>query len=211
MPSKFKSQFQIFDISIPIHEKMAIYPNNPKIEISSIKTPSSYLSKIIFGTHTGTHIDVPRHVIKKGKGVDKIELEQIVGECRVLDMTKVKESIKIDDLKKYKIKKGERILVKTKNSIRGFKKFYKDYIYLDGDAADYLTEKQIVLFGIDALSVKKPGSSDVRAHTSFLKNEIVIFEGLDLSQVKEDNYYFIGLPLKMKGLDGAPARVILIK
>ena len=40
---------------------------------------------------------------------------------------------------------GERILLKTRNSIRGFKDFYDDYVYLDGDAADYLASLGVLL------------------------------------------------------------------
>jgi len=38
----------------------------------------------------------------------------------------------------------------------------------------------------------------------------VIFEGLDLSKVKPGKYFFVGLPLKLMGLDGSPARAILL-
>jgi arylformamidase len=206
-----KKATTIIDISLPIFAKMIVYPKNAPVQIKPMKTASSYLSQVSFSSHTGTHVDAPRHILKTGSGVDKISLKQIIGQCRVLDLTAVKKSIKTEDLKKYQIKKGERILVKTKNSQQGFKKFYKNYIYLDGEAADYLALKKISLFGIDYLSVKQFGSPDIRPHTSLLKRNIVIFEGLDLSKVKAGKYFFIGLPLKFKDLDGAPARAVLIK
>lgn len=202
---------KIIDISLPINEKTIIYPGNPKVRIKTIRGKTSIHSEIRFGSHTATHVDAPRHVFKKGSGVDKINLEKVVGECRVLDMTRIKESIRMKDLKKEDIRKGERILVKTKNSLRGFKKFYNDYIYLDGDAAEFLGQKNILLFGIDYLSVKKRGGKDIRPHTELLRNGIVIFEGLDLLKVRPGKYFFIGLPLKFKDLDGAPARVVLWK
>ena len=74
-----------------------------------------------------------------------------------------------------------------------------------------MAQKRIVLFGIDYLSVKKRGGSDNRSHTELLKNDIVNFEGLDLSQVEPDEYFFVGLPLKFIDLDGAPARAILLQ
>ncbi|MCH8741531.1 cyclase family protein [Patescibacteria group bacterium] len=202
---------KIIDISLPIDEKTVVYPGNPKVNIKTIYGKTSTYSEIKFGSHTATHIDVPKHVFKKGFGVDKIDLKKVIGECRVFDMTRVKESIKVEDLEKENIKKGERILVKTKNSLLGFKKFYDNYIYLDGDAAEFLAQKKISLFGIDYFSVKKRGGKDTRPHTELLKNGIVIFEGLDLSKAKAGKYFFIGLPLKFTNLDGSPARVILLK
>lgn len=202
---------KIIDISLPIDEKTVVYPGNPKVNIKTIYGKNSAHSEIKFSSHTATHVDVPKHVFKKGFGVDKIDLKKVIGECRVFDMIRVKESIKVEDLEKENIKKGERILVKTKNSLRGFKKFYTDYVYLDGDAAEFLAQKKISLFGIDYFSVKKRGGKDIRPHTELLRNGIVIFEGLDLSEVKPGKYFFIGLPLKFTNLDGSPARAVLIK
>ena len=201
---------KIIDISLPLSDKTIVYPGNPEVKIATIPGKTSTHSEITIGSHTGTHLDAPKHVFENGAGVDKVDLNKIVGECRVLDMTRVKEAISVDDLKKEKIKKGERILVKTRNSKRGFEKFYDDYVYLDGEAAEFLAKKKIALFGIDYLSVKKRGGPDNRPHTELLKNGVVIFEGLDLSKAKPGKYFFVGLPLKFAGLDGSPARAILL-
>lgn len=201
---------KIIDISLPLSEKTIIYPNNPGIRLETFRGKTSTHTKIMMGSHTGTHFDAPKHIFEKGVGVDRLDLEKVVGKCRLLDFTDVSEAISIVDLKRYNIKKGERILAKTKNSKRGFKKFYDDYIYLDGKAAEFLAEKKIALFGIDFLSVKKRGGEDNRPHIALLKKGIAVFEGLDLSRVKPGKYFFIGLPLKFIGLDGSPARAILL-
>jgi arylformamidase len=205
-----KLQARIIDISVPIHTKMVTYPGDPKVVIRTKRGKRTYGSEIKFGSHTGTHMDAPRHVVWRHKGADEIPLSQCVGPCRVLDMTRVKDAVRVEHLRRHRIQRGERILVRTRNSARGFKKFYNDYVYLDGDAAVYLAKRGIKLFGIDALSVKQKGSSDVRPHTKLLEKGIVIFETLDLSRVKPGRYTFVGLPLKLQGLDGAPARVVLL-
>ncbi|MFQ5452505.1 MAG: cyclase family protein, partial [Candidatus Paceibacterota bacterium] len=124
--------------------------------------------------------------------------------------TRSSESISAADIVSKSIVKGERILAKTKNSQRGFDTFYKDYVYLSPEAAESLAELDIKLFGIDSLSVKQSGGSNI-PHTALLNRGIVIFEGLDLSRVDEGRYFLAALPLKLKGLDGAPARVVLLK
>lgn len=202
---------KIIDISLALTPQTIVYPNNPVIEITPIKLKSSVISKVVMGTHSGTHIDAPRHVLAQGKAIDAIPLAIFYGPCRVLDFTKVKDSISKDDLVKAKVKVGERILVKTRNSVRGFKKFNPKYIYLSPEGAEYLASRKIKLFGIDYLSVKQRGSLDNRPHTEFLTRDIPIFEGLDLSRAKAGKYIFAGLPLKFIGVDGAPARAVLIK
>lgn len=203
--------FKVYDISLPLYRGMIVYPNNTEFNARPIRSKTSVSSEITMGSHAGTHVDAPKHVFPTGKGVDGLKTESLIGECRVLDMTGCAKAVTVKDLQKARVKKGERILVKTRNSRRGFKNFYTDYVYLDGAAADWLAAKNIKLFGIDYLSVKQKGSDDHRPHTSLLKKNIPIFEGLDLSKVKPGRYFFIGLPLSLKGLDGAPARAVLIQ
>jgi arylformamidase len=202
---------QVIDISLPLHSGMITYPNNPEFQVESLKTPTTFISKISMSTHTGTHIDVPRHVDESGWGIDQLKLASVIGICRVLDMTYVQDSIKVEDLESHNIQAGQRILVKTKNSVRGFEEFYDDYVYLDGDAAVFLANTKIHCFGIDSLSIKKRGGSDVRPHTELLKNDIVILEGLNLNQVEPGEYMLVALPLNLRSLDGAPTRVVLLK
>lgn len=205
---KFK---KIIDISLAIEEGMITYPQNPGVVIERVRGETTTRSLVSFGTHTGTHVDAPRHSFENAKGLSKIPLAKFIGPCRVLDCTKSKRSVTIEDLKKHAIKKGERILLKTTNSKRGFATFYNDYVYLDGDAADYVAKIGITLLGIDSLSVKERGGKDQRPHTALLKKEIVIFEGLDFAKVLPGRYIFIGLPLRFGDIDGAPARVVLLK
>jgi len=202
---------KIIDISWPLERGMAIYPGNPPFRVKPYKYKSSVMAEVSMGNHTGTHVDAPRHALKKGKTIERAGIEAMVGPCRVLDMTHVKKAISASDLQAARIRKGERILVKTRNSKRGTKTFFSDFIYLESAAAEFLAKKGIVLFGTDYLSVKQKGDADNTAHSALLKKDIAIFEGLDLSNVSPGAYFFVGLPLKLAGLDGAPARAVLIK
>ena len=201
----------IIDISLPLKEEMPTYPNNPKFRRTIIRTPTpTFISELILSSHAGTHVDAPSHVRKGAMGVDMIPLTQCIGPCRVLDLTTIQDMITASDLQKARIKKGERILVKTSNSLHLRHKFSDRYIFLDGSAAEFLARTGIALFGIDALSVKQRGSSDNRPHTALLRKHIVIFEGLDLSRVRPGRYIFIGFPLRISHGDGAPARAVLL-
>lgn len=201
----------IIDISWPLAQGVAVYPGNPELRIVPQAGKTSAHSEITIGSHTGTHIDAPRHVFTRGKGINTVSLNTIIGPCRVVDCTQAQSAITVADLQPHRILRGERILVKTKNSRLGHKVFYTDYVYLDGDAAEWLAARKIKLFGIDYLSVKQRGSADNRPHTALLGKNIPIIEGLDLHAVKPGKYQLIALPLKFVGLDGAPARVVLVK
>lgn len=193
---------------------MPTYPKNAPFEIESLQnddgTPNG-LSRFCMGTHTATHMDAPKHVreLERSEGTDIFSLNTLVGVCRVLDFSHVTEYISLEDVKGKHIQFGERILAKTLNSSRDWKEFYSDFVYLHGDAAEYLARVGVKLFGIDYLSVKQRGSADNRSHTGLLKSNIAIIEGLDLSMVEEGEYELIALPLKILDADGTPIRAVL--
>ena len=195
---------------------MIAYPGNPRTEIkavSRIPKASSNVSRITLGSHAGTHVDARKHVETGADGVDAIPLTRLYGKSRVLDVQAVDfgEGIRPEHLKKAKIRRGDIVLLKTKNSSTGYGTFRKDFVYLTEEGAAWLAKKGVRTVGIDYLSVQKFRTGYCAAHCVLLKKGIPIFEGLDLSKVRPGSYLFAGLPLKIKGCDGAPARVILIE
>ncbi|MBI3963902.1 MAG: cyclase family protein, partial [Candidatus Kerfeldbacteria bacterium] len=121
MPTK-----QIIDISLPIVEGMITYPGDvaPTI-VGPNRKPGSrtFGSRLLLGSHTGTHMDAPRHVSRDADGSERIPLETLIGPCRVLDCTAATSLVKVEHLRPHRIKRGERILLKTRNSARGFRRF----------------------------------------------------------------------------------------
>ncbi|MBI3051593.1 cyclase family protein [Candidatus Woesearchaeota archaeon] len=204
---------KIQDISMTIHPGMIVYPNNPQVrirQVSKVPKDATTKSEITFGSHTGTHIDARSHVFENDKGADATPLDTLYGKCKVLGLTACKGKITAADLKKQKIGSGDIILLKTSNSLRGYEKFYDDYVYIDDSGAQYLADRKVKTVGIDHLSVKQLGNRQSQTH-QILIGHMTVFEGLDLSKVKPGGYIFVGLPLKIKDCDGAPARAILIE
>ena len=204
---------KIIDISIPLSEKTIVYPGNPKIKIEEIKSEASksIISQITSGSHNGTHIDAPRHAITDAKSIDELSLDIFMGPCRVIDCMGDTSSISRDTLESHSVLNGERILLKTTNSLRGYDEFHPNFVYLSPEGAEYLAEAGAILVGIDYLSIKQKGSQDNRPHTLLLEKDIPIIEGIDLSQVEPGEYILVAFPLKYVGIDGAPARVVLLK
>lgn len=205
---------KIIDISLPLTDSTIVYPGNVPLTIEThaeMPEATTHLSKITMGTHTGTHMDAPMHAVIGAPSLDQIPLETLVGECKVIDVSHrgAGEAVMIEDLEGADIQKGDRVLLKTSNSLRGFDTFYGDYVYLDGDAADWLVEREPALVGIDYLSIKQRGSSDQRPHTSILEKNIPIVEGINLKDVDAGEYELICLPLKFMGVEGGPVRAIL--
>jgi len=203
--------FKFYDISMSIDKEMIVYPGNPLPEIrqySSIPANKTNESLICLGSHCGSHVDTKRHIRNDAEGSESLCLASFYGECQVLDLTCIEKEIHKKDLENFTIHNGAIILLKTKNSISGYRRFRKDFVHVKLDAAQYLVELGVKTLGFDYLSVKKFGSDD-KVHQILIDN-LTLFEGLNLSQVPDGKYVFAGLPLKVD-CDGAPARVILIK
>lgn len=207
---------KLIDISVTVRSGMVHWPGDPAIKISSIysirKGDAANVSEINMGSHTGTHMDAPYHFIQQAKGIDQMPLDSTIGKARVIEI-RDPHSIKPEELKKHRIRRGERILFKTRNSSRFWKKdsFVKDFVYISLEAAKFLARQRIKTVGVDALSVGGYKEDGAATHRVILKAGIWIIEGLDLSRAQAGDYELICLPLKLSHGDGAPARAILKK
>ena len=204
-----------YDISVPIADGGAVYPGNPEIRITPqqeiAKGGSSNVSMLSFGSHTGTHVDAPKHMIEGGESVDKLPLDVLMGPAVLVDVGNQVMAVGEKELRLHELKGHKRILIKTRNSsfIRE-PQFRNDYTYLAPDGAEYLLSLGARLVGVDYFSVEQFHSGHHRTHNVLLGAGVIIVEGLDLSLPAPGPYELRVLPLKLAGLDGAPARAVLV-
>lgn len=202
------------DISLPLRNATVHWPSDPPVRIERTldmeRGDASNLSAISMGSHTGTHMDAPLHFIRGGKGIDKMPLDATVGRARVIEIHDT-ESIKPEELAHHRIRRGERILFKTQNSLRCWKakSFIEDFVFISKEAARFLGDRGVRVVGVDYLSVGGFKKDGIETHKTLLEAGIWIIEGLNLSGVKRGKYDLICLPLKLDEGDGAPARAIL--
>src|SRR5213082_4056247 len=76
---------KLLDVSVPLIAGMPAYPGNPDFELQPVKRiadgASSNVSRLVMGTHTGTHVDAPKHFFDDGGGVDALPLDVLMGPC----------------------------------------------------------------------------------------------------------------------------------
>jgi arylformamidase len=205
----------MFDVSLPIINGGLTFPGDPPIRISPHQSiaegGSANVSAMGFGSHTGTHIDAPSHFIEGAEPVDAIPLERLVGPAVVLEFADDVTAIDASQLRSRDLGATPRVLFRTRNSaLLWAPRFTPDYTYLTPDGAEYLLQQGVQLVGIDYLSIERFDSPDHPVHRMLLQRRVVILEGLDLSLVPPGRYELICLPLRLAGLDGAPARAVLI-
>ena len=202
------------DISVSLHSGMVHWPDNPPVKIERMKDMDKgavcNVSVMSLGAHTGTHMDAPLHFFKNGKSLDKLPLEATIGPARVVEI-KDREMVRPDELRAHNLRRGERILFKTRNSSRCWKTdaFVENFVYISREAARHLVDRGIRTIGVDYLSVGGFRRDGLETHRILLGAEVWIIEGINLSKVKPGNYELVCLPLKVLGSDGAPARALL--
>ncbi|MDD1779132.1 MAG: cyclase family protein [Candidatus Helarchaeota archaeon] len=204
-----------YDISVPISVDLPIYPGDTQPELKPFASIDqgdlANMLELRLGSHTGTHVDVPRHFLRDGKNLDQVGLDQFWGRAKVFQLS-VKEKIDRKALVDLDIQARDVVLFKTRNSeLWELQGFQRDFVYLTVEAAEYLVEKKVKAVGIDYLSIEKFKSKSHPTHTTLLTNGIVILEGINLKDITPGEYFLFFMPLKLKGADGSPVRAVLFK
>lgn len=198
------------DISTPLENDMAVWPGDPPTLISRSQALARgdevNLTALSMCAHAGTHIDAPLHYFADGASIDRLPFDATVGPARVIAI-RSRRSIRLDELHRLRIRRGERILFRTRNSER--EPSAEDYVPLDRNAATFLVSGGVRCVGIDALSIGPAGEEGDDVHQMLLGAGVWIIEGLRLAAVKQGRYDLICLPLSIPGADGAPASAIL--
>lgn len=208
---------RIYDISLPVSKRLLTWPGDrrPRIQqTESVARGGVATSHIALGSHTGTHVDAPKHFLLHGKSLDRIALEKLVGQCRVLSIPRTVKEIQPQHLQRFRIRRGERILLKTANTAQRLlfrKSFPGSYVALSPEAAVFLAKRGIALVGADFLGIEARGAKGHPVHRTLLKHRVVIVEGLNLRGIRAGTYGLAVLPLAVVGTDGAPARAILTR
>jgi arylformamidase len=205
---------RFYDISLPITSDLTVYPDDPDIRIephSRIEDgEDANVTRLAFGTHTGTHVDAARHFFPDGQTVDQIPLGRLVGPAQVVAIADDVTAIGEAELRKAGVGGASRVLLRTRNSeLLSRAEFQEDFAHLTEDGARYLVESGADLVGLDYLSVEAFEAEEPVVHKVLLGREVVIVEGLDLRAVPPGRYELLCLPLRLAGLDGSPVRAVL--
>ena len=194
---------KIYDISQEVFT-CRVYPGDPspkKIPMLKIEDGAiCNLTAFKMCAHNGTHVDAPFHFINDGKTMDEVDLDKFVGYAYVIEHEGL---VSADDAKNMLKKAAEcdpeaakRILVKGDST-------------MTADAAKVFAEAGIKLYGNESQTVG-PLDAPMEVHLCMLGAEIVLLEGIRLSEVSEGKYLLNAAPINLGGADGAPCRAILM-
>ena len=178
-----------------------VYAGDPVPELHTLKSLENgdryNLNALYAGLHNGTHMDAPLHFLDGGADAAQIPLDACIGPCRVLEVT---PGIITGEVVENSFPRGcERLLLKSSGKA-----------FIHETAAQAMTYYGCKLVGTDALSIDPDYDETGAAHCAFLRENVVILEGLNLASVHNGEYFLIAPPVKIGEAEAAFTRAVLV-
>jgi kynurenine formamidase len=223
---------RFIDLSHPLTSGIQIYPSDPTFNCKTHATHAKdgyCVHHLSLGTHTGTHIDAPYHFFPNGRKIGELELEELVGDVAVVNLSGLEERQRIswEILQPYaQLMHDRRILLINTGWSRAHYQtpVYFSHPYLAPNVATEILAQGIRVVGVDTLNPDEtPSAFDTVSegldgfgfHEAFLGAGGIIAENLTnleelleaQSNSPEDEKWIVNLvPLNLAGADGSPVR-----
>ncbi|MBO4496298.1 MAG: cyclase family protein [Clostridiales bacterium] len=195
---------KIYDISQEVFG-CAVYPGDPtpekEIKLRIEDGAVCNLSALHMCAHNGTHVDAPYHFLNDGKKIDEVDISKFIGYAYVAehngDLSASDAQNILEKAEAADKRAAERILIKGD-------------VTVTAEAAKVFAQAGILLYGNESQTVG-PLMAPMEVHLIMLGAEIVLLEGVRLSEVPEGVYILHAAPLNLGGAEGAPCRATLMK
>ena len=162
-------------------------------------------------THVGTHVEGPTHYSQQAKSVAELPIETYMGESLVVNLNHLEPK----NNKPQPIKQNDLIKVRKRDIVLMWSSFNTNSPYISPEAAIFLKEKEVKMIGLQDIGLEVPVLKPHDrwfSHETLLGNNIPIIENLiNLEKLKRERVFYIGLPIKIMGLDSSWIRAIALE
>ncbi len=176
--------------------------------------------------HFGTHLDAPYHVVPTGPAVDKVDINRLMGEAVVLDLSDTSgRGITAADFERagQGVGPGDIVLVFSDEPPATIDAYITKQTYVTPEGAQWLVDRGVKAVGVQSFSFEhfyeaifvkdwyNPATPPPHwpAHSICLRNDVYIIEGLgDLEPIVGKRVRFSALPLPVPGSSGSPVRAV---
>jgi kynurenine formamidase len=209
---------RFIDLSQNIEPGMPCYPGSiePLFKpICSIEEDGFAEQLLTISSHTGTHIDLPSHILDGAPSLEAFDINRFAGKGAVLDVRGAPGNvITIEMLKPFLsvITECEFLLLFSGLSrYWGTHSYFANYPVLSTDAAQWLSGFHLQGIGVDMISVDAPDTAGFPIHRSLLQNGLIIIENLTgLLSLLHTTFHFCCFPLKIFRGEASPVRAVAV-
>lgn len=181
-----------------------------RLEISQfVYTPDNMLMHWVeTETHVGTHVEGPSHYRDELRCVSRLPVEAFMGEAVILDFESLPpvsgKGQPILPMHLQGVKRGDIVLMRSPYEGKGAP-------YISPEAASALEERGVKMIGIQGVQLEASASS-VASHETLLAHDVPVIEGLvNLEKITRERVFYIGLPLRIDGLDSSWIRAVALE
>lgn len=194
------------DLTLPIDERIPVFPGDPKPEIkqiSTIREKGWNEKQLTISSHFSTHIDAPNHMIANGKTLSDYPIASFIAEAVVFDV----RGQSIIDVNVDIVKPRDFVFFWTNHIHHIYDStYFENNPVLSEKTVLKLIEKEISILGIDSFT---PDNEPFECHKELFSHDIRIVENLvHLDKIPQQRFLCYIFPLHVKEADGAPCRVV---
>ncbi|MBB6645273.1 cyclase family protein [Halobellus ruber] len=204
------------DLSHPIETGMQTYPGDPDVAVRSHAAHDAdgyRVSSLELGSHTGTHVDAPSHVLPDGKTLDAYPLDRFVFDAVRVDCRDLgpREPVPPERIPSAD---ADCVVLWTGWDTHWGTERYLDHPYLSPVAARACVDRGLAVASdtlnpdptpTDAAGDDEPDG--LVAHHALLEADCLILENLTGLDAVADRFELRAYPLATRG-DGAPVRAV---
>ena len=185
----------------------------------------SMISVLSILVHNGTHIDAPRHMVEKGISVDKMPVAQFVKQGVLINLPDKGPNsvVTVKDVAEsgVEIRANTIVMINTgwTDKMWGKPGFWEQMPYLEKGVAEHLANKGAAGLAIDVFPEKPlwrgvkldPGEVWIANHLALMEKNLPLIQFVtNLSQIGNNRFTVVAVPLAIKGGDASPVRVIAL-
>jgi kynurenine formamidase len=207
----------VVDLTQPMAEGMPVMDGitPPRFrDLARVATDGYAMSEYAFVNHTGTHVDAPAHQVAGGDTLDDIPLDRLVTDAVTIDLTGHQPGpVGLAELSRYlpDVRPGDIVLLRSGNAANwGTDAYWHGWCYPDAAAARALIDRGVSGVGFDGPSADPVESTDYALHQVWLSSGRIILENLASLADLPARCRIVVAPLKVRGANGGPARVLAL-
>ena len=185
----------------------------------------SMISVLSILVHNGTHIDAPRHMVEKGVSVDRMPVAQFVKAGVLINLSDKGPNsvVTVKDVAEsgVEIRPDTIVMINTgwTDKMWGKPGFWEQMPYLERGVAEYVANKGAAGLAIDVFPEKPlwrgvkldPGEVWIANHLALMQKNLPLIQFVtNLSQIGNNRFTVVAVPLAIKGGDASPVRVIAL-
>lgn len=219
---------RLVDLSMPITTDHPRWKTEISVTGNLATGDLAQVTSLRVSCHAYTHVDARRHMFADGATIEVMPLDNVVGDCAVLDLLDVRanEAIGPERLTATgsHIRAGDIVLFKTgwdRQRSPNTREFWTDAPYLTREAAVWLKERAVKTVAYDFpqdYPIRLLLDGEVRPLSEHVTHDVLLSSGVNMveyvcntAELRESRVLFSAAPLKIPGADGAPTRAYAIE